>query len=834
MNDQRKKNERRRRGRQLRFVAEVLEARTLLTAAETFSGPSLTDLIMMARQGQDTAPAAIDRMLHSLETQLTAGPLTDLSSATVDGNGFVQEVQSLESSYEQNVDGQLSPEFPNVDELLKLAGQAIVADVISLNQQNTVGLISNSALATDAKKAIDSVTAGPITSLNTTLAGYAAATQAFEADLQTLVQSLSSGAATPLDAAQVSATTAAEAEAYLWDMHSGLEVTNPNISNMVDAAVDSLESTASSIAQDTTADALSALSSAISTFDTALLNTTGLFGPRGPISQAVGNRALTPNLTSPQTISAIGSVSGTSTGGGTATLSATLTNLASGQGISGETVDFTLDGAFAGQAVTDSDGVATLSGVATSQTGGTDSGGVVASFAGDTTFTPSNGSGDLVVGQATAALGSVSGTASFGGPATLLATLTSPSTNAGISGETVTFTLNGTSVGTASTTNATGIATLTGVAVTGSAPRFDRESLEPASPATPTPAASSATGNLNITQIKTSVGSVSGTAAFGGTATLTATLTSTATGAGDRQRDHRISPSTARRWEPPRPTSMASPRYPTWGHERSRGDPHRHRHHHVPRRHQLQHPAPGTGNLVVTKAASAVAAVSGTAPVGRHGHVDRDLDLPARPGPRDRRRDGDVHPRRHFRDQYHDQRQRRRHPDRRGDERFRLGTNRAPWSPPSPPAMATLTGSSGGRRPETSPRSPAWPASTTGLAGDGGTATLTATGWTQRPPGPPRAERDRDLHARRHEAVGTATTNRERRRHADRRGVTTDAVGTHTGGVVSVTFAGDTTFAPSTATGDLVVSQASTSLTNVSGSTTSGGTATLTATLTRR
>ena len=555
MNDQRKKNERRRRGRQLRFVAEVLEARTLLTAAETFSGPSLTDLIMMARQGQDTAPAAIDRMLHSLETQLTAGPLTDLSSATVDGNGFVQEVQSLESSYEQNVDGQLSPEFPNVDELLKLAGQAIVADVISLNQQNTVGLISNSALATDAKKAIDSVTAGPITSLNTTLAGYAAATQAFEADLQTLVQSLSSGAATPLDAAQVSATTAAEAEAYLWDMHSGLEVTNPNISNMVDAAVDSLESTASSIAQDTTADALSALSSAISTFDTALLNTTGLFGPRGPISQAVGNRALTPNLTSPQTISAIGSVSGTSTGGGTATLSATLTNLASGQGISGETVDFTLDGAFAGQAVTDSDGVATLSGVATSQTGGTDSGGVVASFAGDTTFTPSNGSGDLVVGQATAALGSVSGTASFGGPATLLATLTSPSTNAGIAGETVSFTLDGTSVGTA-VTNSSGVATLTGVTTTADA-GTDTGGLVASFAGDSSFGATNASGNLVVSQAATTLGSVSGTAAFGGTATLTATLTSQVTNAGTREK-----PSASRSTEPPwarrSPTAAAS------------------------------------------------------------------------------------------------------------------------------------------------------------------------------------------------------------------------------------------------------------------------------------
>ena len=172
MKHERKTSERRRRRFQRVVGVEALEARTMLTAAETFTGPSLADLISLARQGKDTAPAGINRMLQSLETQLTDGPLADLSSGAVDGDGFVQEVQSLESSYEQNVDQQLSPEFPNVDEILKLAGQAIVADVISLNQQNTVGLISSSDLITDAQTAIDSVTDGPILSLGTPLSGY--------------------------------------------------------------------------------------------------------------------------------------------------------------------------------------------------------------------------------------------------------------------------------------------------------------------------------------------------------------------------------------------------------------------------------------------------------------------------------------------------------------------------------------------------------------------------------------------------------------------------------------------------------------------------------------
>jgi hypothetical protein len=180
-----------RRGSRRRSIhAEALEPRVLLTTAETFSGPSLTDLIVMARRGIDTAPAAINRMESSLESQLTKGPLADLNSAAVDGAGFVQEVQSMETSYEQNVDRQLLPEFPHVDEILKLAGQAVVAEAISLNQQETIGLISSSNLATDAQTAIDALTRGPIDSLGTPLSGYSTATRSFEAELNTLAQNL--------------------------------------------------------------------------------------------------------------------------------------------------------------------------------------------------------------------------------------------------------------------------------------------------------------------------------------------------------------------------------------------------------------------------------------------------------------------------------------------------------------------------------------------------------------------------------------------------------------------------------------------------------------------
>ncbi len=505
----------------------------LAAAVETFNGPSLTALIALAREGQDTAPAGINTMVRAFEAQLQSGPLADLNAGTVDGNGFVSEVQSLETSYEQSVDSQLSPEFPNVERLLDLQGQRIVADMIALNQQNAVGLVSTSDLATQAQTAIGSLTAGPIFSLETSLSAYRTATRIFESELNTLAQALGSSGTTTLTPTDVGPTLTAEAEAYRANMHAALQVTHPHVSNSVDTAVTTLENTGLAITQDTSsADAQSVLTTAITTFDTAVLDTTGLFGSRGAVAKAVARHAFSANLTLPQAATTISSVSGTAAGG-TATLTATLMGKASGTGISGDLILFTLDGAFAGTAVTDSNGVATLSGVATSDAAGADTGGVVASFAGDINDGSSHASGDLTVSAGTTAttLGRVSGTAAFGGTATLNATLTNTTTGAGISGETVRFTLDGTSVGSA-TTNSGGGATLTGVS-TSDAVGTDTGGVVASFAGDATyAAAANATGNLVVSQAASTLGNASGTAAFGGTATLTATLTNPASAAG--------------------------------------------------------------------------------------------------------------------------------------------------------------------------------------------------------------------------------------------------------------------------------------------------------------
>ena len=61
----------------------------------------------------------------------------------------------------------------------------------------------------------------------------------------------------------------------------------------------------------------------------------------------------------------------------------------------GRIVSFTLDGAYAGTALTDSSGVATLSGVTTTDAAGITTGAVVASFAGHINYKPSQATGDI-------------------------------------------------------------------------------------------------------------------------------------------------------------------------------------------------------------------------------------------------------------------------------------------------------------------------------------------------------------------------------------------------------------------------------------------------------
>ena len=111
-----RKNRQRRRVDQGRvFCIEALEERALLAAsAETFTGPSLNDLIVLTQQGENTAPAAIDRVVEVLATQLTSGPLTDLTDGAVDGNGFVTRSKAWRRVTRNTSTRRSCPSFPTL------------------------------------------------------------------------------------------------------------------------------------------------------------------------------------------------------------------------------------------------------------------------------------------------------------------------------------------------------------------------------------------------------------------------------------------------------------------------------------------------------------------------------------------------------------------------------------------------------------------------------------------------------------------------------------------------------------------------------------------------
>ncbi len=458
MSTQRRESKGRRGARGRIFLLEPLEDRRLL-ATGAFTGPSLAGLISQAYHGKDTAQATIKTMLSALESQLTDGPLADLNSNVVDGSGFVTEVQGVVTSYNQNVDQQLA-HFTHIDNMLKLQGQQVVANLVSLNQQTTVGLISADVLPTQAGAAINTLTSGPIYSLNTPVSAYVTATQNFETDIGAVADALSSTAPVPLALSDVSTTIQAEAEAYRASMDAGLQVTHPDLSSPVNASITTLESSVIAIANANNSTAEADIHNAIAIFDSAILDTTGLFGLNGLVNRVNSEFGYVPHdLTGVQTGTTIGSVSGTAAFGGTATLTATLKS-ATGTGLGGKVISFTLDGGFAGTAVTNSSGVATLTGVTQSDAVGTDAGGVVASFFGDSTNLLSQNSGDLVVSLSSTTTTLTSGTnpSASGASVTFTAVVAAGPTGSGTPTGTVDFLDNGTQIGTG-TLDSTGTAT---------------------------------------------------------------------------------------------------------------------------------------------------------------------------------------------------------------------------------------------------------------------------------------------------------------------------------------------------------------------------------------
>jgi hypothetical protein len=138
-------------------------------------------------------------------------------------------------------------------------------------------------------------------------------------------------------------------------------------------------------------------------------------------------------------------------------LSATLQRTTDSGRLQGRTISFTVGGVAAGSAVTDSSGRAALSYVVP-EAGGAGTRPIGASFPGDANYNNSTGSAVCSVSKAgtTVSVPAISGPAL--GNAMLSATLTRAPDGAGVSGRPISFGVDGTTVGSAST-NASGTAT---------------------------------------------------------------------------------------------------------------------------------------------------------------------------------------------------------------------------------------------------------------------------------------------------------------------------------------------------------------------------------------
>lgn len=269
-----------------RFFAngvERLESRALLaTASPSFAAPDLSGLIRQADQGVNTGPATIQRMLSALQTQLQSGPLGDLSAGTVGSTDAASEASTLITSFQANVDQQLSPRFPNIDKVLNLEATAIGSEFAALDAQATGALISDSTLVSQAGAAIDSLTSGPLRPLNTSNSGYVVATNTFEDNLNAVATSLSGTTTTPSSLFQAQTIANADAQAY-GDAIAASLVTRPQVNQRVQIAVTDLQNTVAGINTGGTSTPAAQFTQAVTTFDQAVLGQSGVFGPNGPL-----------------------------------------------------------------------------------------------------------------------------------------------------------------------------------------------------------------------------------------------------------------------------------------------------------------------------------------------------------------------------------------------------------------------------------------------------------------------------------------------------------------------------------------------------------------------
>ena len=251
----------------------------------------------------------------------------------------------------------------------------------------------------------------------------------------------------------------------------------------------------------------------------------GCYGGTPNFASSSGNVVQTVNLAPTTTV--VASSLNPSTFGVAVTLTATVTQTTGGSPVTGGNVRFIEGGTCASptatlQTATAVNGSGQVTFATTALTGGSHA--VVGCYDGTSSFAASNGNVVQTVNAAPTTLTVTSASGTFGGTAALSATLTRTS-DGPISGKTVTFTLNGSPAGTA-TTDASGVATIAAASLgsinagsypTGVGASFGGDASFGASSGTGALTVNQATITVTVTVIPTSI-------AFGGVVELDADL----------------------------------------------------------------------------------------------------------------------------------------------------------------------------------------------------------------------------------------------------------------------------------------------------------------------
>ncbi len=272
-----------RRRRPGRFFVriETLEARSLMaTGPLTFQLPSLAGL-----NGGRNVPATFGRMVGTLQAQIEINAPKNDAPAHLTG-----VVDSLVGQYEA-ASAALFASNPPLVALLTYQGEAIRSDIDSLDGQLITGLTSRSSFDSNAFMAIQELTLSrQVWPSGTPPQEFLVLSTETADGLDSLVQNLQG--TSPLADATAAALVRAEAYSYQTEMLVGSSqnnlitntviVADAQLINRVDAAAGSPGFAAQA-------------ASAVQSFDDALINPGGLFGPGGAIGRTFAQPPAVPN-----------------------------------------------------------------------------------------------------------------------------------------------------------------------------------------------------------------------------------------------------------------------------------------------------------------------------------------------------------------------------------------------------------------------------------------------------------------------------------------------------------------------------------------------------------